>query len=132
MFCERGKMNLGEGFNSAGPFVAGWLSELGVENIESYVSDKTSRLLPPYASAYERALIHEIRAMHERQFWIWDRKDTHRYFLAGGGAPDAFDACWLSALASDQTLLEEIAQGTFRDTLASVCLLVSGRKPLPH
>ena len=40
--CERGKKNLGEGDGSVGPMVPGWMAELGVEQIESYLSDKTT------------------------------------------------------------------------------------------
>jgi SAM-dependent methyltransferase len=131
LVCERGKMNLGEGFNSAGPCVSGWLSELDVDHIESYLSDKTIMLLPPYRSAHERAMIREMDEMSQRHFWIWNREDTLRYFLAGGGALDAFDARWRLALARDQEILCRIQKGTLSATFAPVCLLVSGRKKNP-
>ena len=92
MLCEHGKKNLGEGFNSAGPLVAGWLSDIGVEEIESFLSDKTTMLVPPYASADEQAFIRDANLMRERDFWLWDKDDTRRYFLAGGGKPETFDA----------------------------------------
>lgn len=130
MICERGKMTLGEGFNSAGTFVPGWLSESGVEHIDSYLSDKTTMLMPPYASAQERAMIREAKEMNARQFWIWDRSDTLRYFLAGGGAPDAFDRYWTMALAKEKELLDDVERGHARATFTPVCLLVSGRKKI--
>ena len=131
LICERGKMNLGEGFNSAGPCVAGWLSELDIEEIESYMSDKTAMLLPPYVSARERAIIREAGEMSQRDFWIWNREDALRYFLAGGGIQDAFDARWNMARARVKETLSEIQKGTLRDTSAPIILLVSGRKKMP-
>jgi len=130
--CERGKMQLGEGSNSLGPFVAGWLSELNMGQIESYLSDKTTMLLPPYASAQEQAVIHEMREMDQRQFWMWNRDDTLRYYLSGGGKPETFDALWNNALAHRQSLLENAEDGRLRSTFAPVCLLISARKPVPQ
>ena len=128
LICERGKMKLGEGFNSTGPYVAGWLSELGLEQIETYLSDQTTMLMPPYASARERAIIREAGEMSQRRFWIWNRDDTLRYFLAGGGDQDTFEARWNRALAGDQEMLAGLQQKTLRATFTPICLLVSGRK----
>lgn len=128
MTCERGKRQLGEGFNSLGPFVAGWLSELKLEQIQSYLSDKTTMLLPPYSSAQEQTILRETRERYERQFWMWSRDDTLRYFLNGGGSREAFDALWNHALAHHQALIEKSEIGHLRATFVPVCVLVSGRK----
>lgn len=126
--CERGKMNLGEGFNSLGPFVTGWLSELNVGQIESYLSDKTTVLLPPYASAQEQAVIRETIEKCQRGCWMWNREDTLRYYLNGGGSADAFEALWKSALAHQQALMESAGSGRLRTSFVPVCVLISGRK----
>ncbi len=131
VICERGKMNLGEGFNSSGPFVAGWLFALDVEQIESYLSDKVTMLLPPYASAHAHALVRETGEMNRRDFWIWSREDARRYFLAGGGAAEAFDGRWRTALDRDRELLSAVEHQELRVSFAPVCLLVSGRKKVP-
>ncbi len=128
MICERGKMNLGEGFDSAGSLVAGWLAELQVERVESYLSDKTSMLFPPYASAHEKAFIGESRNMSSRNFWLWDKQDTLRFFLAGGGDTAAFERCWTNALASEKEWLEEIDRQNLSMTYGPIIYLVSGRK----
>ncbi|HEY4249312.1 MAG TPA: class I SAM-dependent methyltransferase [Lacunisphaera sp.] len=128
MFCERGKMNLDEGFDSAGSLVAGWLAELNVERIESYLSDKTIMLFPPYASAHGQALIGDAREMSSRNFWRWDRKDTLRFFVAGGGKESAFERSWENALASEKEWLEGIDRQTLSMTYGSIIYLVSGRK----
>jgi ubiquinone/menaquinone biosynthesis C-methylase UbiE len=128
MFCERGKMNLGEGFDSAGSLVAGWLAELQMEDIESYLCDKTIMLFPPYASAHAKALIGDSREMSSRDFWRWDRKDSLRFFVAGGGDAAAFERCWTNALASEKEWLEGIDRQNLNITYGAIMYLVSGRK----
>lgn len=130
MRCERGKMKLGEGFISAGPLVPGWLAELGLGQIESWQSDKTTKLLPPYASAEAQALVSEAETMERRKFWVWSREDTHRYFLAGGGNAEAFEGLWCRALARESAHLASIRARTLYRTTAPTLLLVSGRKPV--
>ena len=48
--CERGKIKLGEGNNSIGDLIPGYFAEIGLQNIQVYLSDKTSPMFPPYAS----------------------------------------------------------------------------------
>ena len=128
MICEHGKTDLGEGNNSAGQFVAGWLSELHVSGIESYLSDKTIMLIPPYKSAHESAFIRETEEMSERQFWMWSREDTLRFFMAGGGRREAFEHHWSEALSREEEFLRDIQCRNLRATFSPNCLLVSGRK----
>jgi ubiquinone/menaquinone biosynthesis C-methylase UbiE len=130
MICERGKLILGEGFNSLGTLVPGWFSQLGVERIEVHLSDKTNTLLPPYASAQEQAILREASEWSERRFWIWERADTLRYFLAGGGVPEDFDTHWTRAMASGDEFVRATEQGTLNLGSGPLCFLVSGRKPM--
>jgi len=129
LICERGKMNLGEGFNSAGPNVAGWLAEAGVEQIEAYLSDKITLLVPPYSSDSERAVVEEMTEMRRRNFWIWSEDDTRRYFLAGGGGAEDFGGFWDRAMARESELVDAMARGEKSVAFTPVCLVVSGRKP---
>lgn len=128
LICEQGKMRLGEGFNSVGPFVAGWLSDLGLEQIESYLADKTTMLLPPHASGHQRAFINEAQAMNRQKRWIWDRGDTLRYFLAGGGSEERFEILWRGALSRESEFVDDLSHQRWKTTFGPVCFLVSGRK----
>ncbi len=128
MTCERGKMNFGEGFNSAGPFVAGWLSEIGVDNIESYTGDKTTMVLPPYTTPAQVAFIRETEELSQKKFWAWSEEDARRYFIAGGGHPTAFAGFWERALEREREFLAGVATGENRTVFAPVVLLISGRK----
>jgi SAM-dependent methyltransferase len=127
MRCERGKMKLGEGFNSVGPFLPGWLAERGCEHIDSYQSDKTSMLVPPYSSTEAQALLRQAVDFDRQQFWIWNREDTLRYFLADGGAAGAFEPLWRQALAREHALLTGFQQNRLSLTTAPSLLLVSAR-----
>ena len=84
--CERGKAALGLGANSIGELVPGLFAAHGLVDIRVYQNDKANFSLPPYDSPEERA-VSEERDDHElREFRIWSREETHRYFLAGGGS----------------------------------------------
>lgn len=130
MICERGKMELGEGFNSLGTLVPGWFAQLKVEDIAVCLSDKANTLIPPYATTEEQAFLREAAAYKERRFWIWSREDTLRYFLAGGGPPEVFEAQWARALASGEEFVRATSRGALNLASGPLCYLVSGRKPL--
>jgi SAM-dependent methyltransferase len=127
--CERGKEALGEGNNSIGELVPRLFHSLGLEHIHLCQNDKASPLIPPYDDREARANVDELRAFSERDFWIWSRADTHRYFLAGGGQETAFETFWSLALAQQKRTATAIDQGTFSATGGNVVYLVSGRKP---
>src|SRR5215467_8217860 len=85
LICERGKAALGEGNNSIGDIVPSLFAERDLVNICVYLNDKADILLPPYDSAVGRAVLDERADFKHRDFWIWSREDTRRYFIAGGG-----------------------------------------------
>ena len=49
-------------------------------------------------------MLEESADTANRDFWNWSRKDTHRYFLAGGGREDEFDALWSTAVVTATNL----------------------------
>ena len=83
--CERGKAVFGEGNNSVGDILPGLFVASGL-NDQSLVdlNDKTNAFLPPYDTSEQRAMREEMLDFGGRDFWIWNRADTYRYFLAGG------------------------------------------------
>ncbi len=132
MICERGKMNLAEGFISCGPWVPGWFSELGIEEIQSHLADKTTMLLPPYDSAHASAVIREAKEALQRAFWIWNREDAFRYFHAGGGCDAEFENLWRMAIERGAELLSAAEKGELMATFTPICVLASGRKKRPN
>ncbi len=132
LLCERGKAALGEGHSSLGELVPELFARHGLLDIQVYLNDKASGVLPPYASAEQRATVEEISDFARRDFWIWSRSDTHRYFLAGGGVEHDFEACWAAALAAAHRNAEAIARGTYASAGGTVGYIVCGTKPFPH
>lgn len=126
--CERGKAALGEGHNSVGEILPALFAARGLADIQVYLSDKASTIFPPYDTPERRALAEEITDLAGRDFWVWSRADTRRYYLAGGGAEADFEACWAAALDRSRRAAAAIAEGTYSNSGGSVCYLVSGAK----
>jgi SAM-dependent methyltransferase len=127
--CERGKAALGEGDNSVGDLLPGWFAQEGLRGVQAWVSDRASALVPPYSTPAERAQVKDLEEMDANDFWMWSRPDTQRYFLAGGGAANDFDALWELARAAARAELAAVHAGTLHQAGGSVCYLVAGRKP---
>ena len=129
LVCERGKAALGEGNNSIGDILPGVFAERGLTDISVYLNDKTNPALPPYDSPEQRAMLDEHADFTDRDFWIWSRADTHRYFLAGGGRDDEFEALWETATSGNETVSRAIADRTYSAGGGGLVYLVAGRKP---
>ncbi len=129
LICERGKAAAGEGNNSVGDLVPGLFAARGLRNISVHLNDKTSVLLPPYDTPEQRAMLDERGDFKDRDFWIWSRVDTHRYFLAGGGRAGEFDALWSVATGGDDKVDQAIAERTYAGAGAAIGYLIAGRKP---
>lgn len=130
MICEAGKAALGLGFNSVGDQLPLILSELDLTNISVYQTDKTFNVLPPYDREDQRALLEQTKDWAERNFWIWDEKETYEYFLAGEGDLEEFKELWLEVTKSNQRLLKLIEQEKYATAGGSLCYIIFGRKPL--
>src|SRR5215470_3596377 len=113
LICQRGKAALGEGNNSIGDLVPGFFAERGLVNVCVCLNDKTNPLLPPYDSLEQRAMLEERSDLNARDFWIWSRADTHRYFLAGGGREGDFEALWSIAVSGSEQVDKSIAERTY-------------------
>jgi SAM-dependent methyltransferase len=129
--CERGKVALGEGDNSVGDLVAGFLADAGLEDVQSYQSDKVTLMLPPYegeeAQAYKQSLAEEAG----RGAFGWTRAEALRYYEAGGGDPAEFDAAWERRVAESRAQHAAVETGDFRSGGGDLLYLVAGRRPSP-
>jgi SAM-dependent methyltransferase len=129
LICERGKAALGEGNNSIGDLVPGLFAERGLIDVRVYLNDKANVYLPPYDSIEQRAALEERADFMHRDFWIWSREDTHRYFLAGGGRDGEFDALWSVAIGGADKFDKAIVDRTYAGAGGGIGYLVAGRKP---
>jgi SAM-dependent methyltransferase len=127
--CERGKAALGEGANSIGDLVPGLFAARGLVDIRVWLNDKTNAFLPPYDSPEQRAALEEREDQSDRDFWIWSREDTHRYFLAGGGLASEFAALWSIANGDVAQFDKAVANRSYAAAGGGITYLVAGRKP---
>jgi SAM-dependent methyltransferase len=128
LLCERGKAALGEGNNSVGDVVPGLFVASGLTGVAVYLNDKTNALLPPYATPEQRAVLEEFGDLESRDFWIWSRADTLRYFLAGGAFEAEFDALWTSVMGGMDRFVKAVADRTYSHSGAALNYLIAGRK----
>lgn len=128
--CYRGKARLGEGDNSVGSLLPRLCHAAGLVELEAFQSDKASLLVPPYDSPEARALVAEASDQASRDYWIWDRADTLRYFVAGGGVEADFDGLLEQALAAARRVAGAMKRGEELAVGSGVMFLVSGRRPI--
>jgi len=128
LICERGKVACGEGDNSVGDRLPGLVAKLGLEDVRVTQWEHAFALVPPYADDAQRVLAAEMRDDLNRQIWVWNRETARRYFRAGGGSEESFDARWQAALSHAARVLAAIDAGTFSAGGGFVLYVVSGRK----
>lgn len=129
LVCQRGKQALGLGFNSVGDLVPGMLAALGAQDVRVYIGDRASPLFPPYAGREQAAEVAQFMVFVKREVWAWDREETLRYFVAGGGDPGEFEGLWVAIGARERAVAEAIRAGTYATAGGSLSYVVSGRKP---
>jgi SAM-dependent methyltransferase len=127
--CERGKVALGEGDNSLGDRVPGLFAAQGLERVETYLNDKATAIVPPYASDAERAMIEDARDRIARRFWNWSEDETRRFFLAGGGAERDFSGYFERGLAAREKIVRGFDDSTYYGVAGGTFYLIAGRKP---
>jgi SAM-dependent methyltransferase len=129
LICEKGQIALGEGDSSLGDLVPGLFLEAGLTGIQTYMSDKVSLMLPPYETEEQQALAREYAFGAERGAFGWTREEAWRWYSAGGGDPDTFEAAWARRVGENRAQVDAIADGTFHSAGGQILYLVSGRRP---
>jgi ubiquinone/menaquinone biosynthesis C-methylase UbiE len=127
--CEHGKIVLGEGNNSIGDLVPGCFQNAGLEEIEAFLSDKVSLMLPPYESDEQRAFSEASAEDAARGAFGWSRDEAWRYYSAGGGGEGDFEAGWARRMHEARQVVDAIGEGTFHTGGGDVLYLVAGRRP---
>jgi SAM-dependent methyltransferase len=127
--CESGKVALGEGHNSIGDVLPAHFAAAGLTGITAHLSDKASLILPPYASEEQAALAGVYREEAAEGRWGWERDQARRYFLAGGGAEDAFDREWEARVASSARAGRAVEEERLATAGGGLLYVVAGRRP---
>lgn len=129
LICEQGKINLGLGNNSVGDFLIKDLSENEFANIDVYLSDKTNCLIPPYNTQEQKILIQQCKDWNAKEIYYGDYHETKKYFCAGGGEENCFDAAWERLKKNCSKLISHIDSNIYFSTNAHIFYLISGLKP---
>ena len=119
---------LGEGENSVGERLPRLFDHHRLQDIQVFLNDKTSTLVPPYSSEEDRLLAEEIVEQARTVFFIWRREDASRYYLAGGGDPKQFERLWAAAIRQLHSTADQVNAGSYATAGGAVGYLVSGRK----
>jgi SAM-dependent methyltransferase len=127
--CEHGKIALGEGNNSVGDLIPGYLAEHGAIDVQTFIADKPAALVPPYGTEGQQALRDYVMREVEQGTAGWTREDAQRYFVAGGGSPESFDAAWERRLAERRREATALIDGSFHTAGGVLLYVIAGRKP---
>jgi len=130
LYCVKGKAQLGEGNDLLGESLPLLLRGAALTDVEIRNNDRTWPLVPPYATAVERAQIEDLEDALSRDRWIWDRETTQRYFVAGGGPPGEFSELWALATDSSRRVLEGFRRKSLTSAGGTLFYLAWGRKPV--
>ncbi len=126
--CERGKQALGLGYNSVGDILPYAFSKQNLNNIQVFLSDKTSLMIPPYDTKEEKTLLKHINESENKEIIVWPVDESKRYYLAGGGTELEFEKIWTKLIKDAKESIEGFKNKTLSSTNATVMYLISGRK----
>ncbi len=126
--CERGKEALGEGNVSVGDLLPGYLAELGAQHVQTFMSDKAAAMYPPYASQEQQELRAAELENASLEQWVWPKNQAKRYFLAGRGTTEQFEAGWARRLNENQRTAAAITASTFHGAGGAVHYVIAGRR----
>lgn len=129
LLCERGKVACGEGSNSLGDLIPGLFVNAGVSDVQTYIADCASALVPPYDSPSQHSYVGDLKEAWESKRAAWHRPDSLRYFVAGGGNESEFDKLWDLLLRRLDETMDAIHKKTYHSAGGGLLYLISGRKP---
>jgi hypothetical protein len=127
--CERGKIVLGEGNNSVGDLVPGYLAQHGLIDIQTFIADKAAMLVPPYASPDQEVFRDYVLREARENAWGWDRDDARRYFTAGGGSEEEFEPAWERRLEENRRRASALTAYSLHTAGGNILYAIAGRKP---
>ncbi len=116
----------------------GYFAKLNVSDIQVYLSDKCMSFHPPYTTEEQSICLEGIKDNINREFGIWDKEATKRYFTAGykHEYPEAkdtdieqqFNKNWQDLLEGNKDFLQALQDKSLAIGSGTVMYLVSGRK----
>jgi hypothetical protein len=105
-----------------------YFSKQNLQDIQVYLSDKTSALIPPYSTKEQQILVEQIKTYQADEVGIWPQEEAKRYFLAGGGTLEAFQSQWSKWEYGMKEHQKNIAEQKLCSPGTCIMYLISGRK----
>ncbi len=124
--CERGKKQLGQGFNSLGDVLPDLFLEAGLSEVEVWQSDKALSLIPPYDTREKRVRAAQLVDWLENDQGGLGYEENLRYYRAGGGKKRTFDAYWQRVSAYKHVMLRMLKEQKFVSAGGQLMYLVAG------
>jgi SAM-dependent methyltransferase len=124
-----GRSRRGLGAEYIGEQLPGLFRELGLQQIEVWLSDKATPMIPPYASRGERAAIGAWDRWRADGVGPFDRDDMRANVLAGGGSEAFFDAAWQDFLTHDRETANTRSDDRWSAAGGVLFYIVAGRLP---
>lgn len=130
-FCicyEKGKMLLGQGNNSIGGQVPGFFANVGLKEINVYLSDKATPLFPPYNTEEQRIALEQSKTWQSEGSGLWNYEEVKSFFLASGESEESLEQCWEVMKILHKDYQEAVVNSSLLAGGGGLFYLVSGRK----
>ena len=127
---EKGKINLGNGDNSVGDLLPKLFSQISLQDIKTYISDKANCIIPPYESDEIKAMLnHRLKNDFEELIKI----ETQKQFETFDGKYEEIQQRVEQKIKDYKAeLKDKVNNQTFYDASTALMYLISGRKTKAH
>ena len=123
---EKGKINLGKGDNSLGDLLPQFFSQLQLNDIRAYLSDKANVIIPPYQTKEIKSM---LKFRLENEYEEFMKAETKAQIATFGGKYDAIRQSVDEKIGEYKSKLKDaIENETYYDVSTALMYLVSGRK----
>jgi ubiquinone/menaquinone biosynthesis C-methylase UbiE len=125
---QAGKLKERKGFDSYGELAVHDFFKIGLVDIQVFLSDKCSYVIPPYSKPYQRRIIEEINKDY-RTYSSGLTPDDIRFASKGGRTSKQLSHDIEYSRAEKSKIRKEIKAKQYISAGVSVMLMTSGRKP---
>jgi SAM-dependent methyltransferase len=126
---EKGKMALGEGFDSLGDVVPELFLKSGLKEVALWLSEKCLSIIPPYGDSPEMsARVAQVKTFMDEDLSGHSYDKYLKYYLAGGGSKEKFDKYWKRHLVKTQQVAERLNNGSYIYAGGNIFYIVVGKK----
>jgi ubiquinone/menaquinone biosynthesis C-methylase UbiE len=125
--CENGKRNLGLGYDSVGDALPDLFHQVGLKDIQVWISDKALSCIPPYDTREKRVRVSQLIEWLESGTGGFSYDQNYRYFKAGGGSKSDFNAYWSGWMIHKEELLRNLKAQRYISAGGSLMYIVAGK-----